>query len=81
MGLGRCVVTHIICTIMKKKKFHALWSLTKSKGGKENTFKILLMFLLCLFEEKFLQLIPTSWVCGMGLQSRLTWHDDRVMFR
>ena len=26
MGLGRCVVTHIICTIMKKK-FHALWSL------------------------------------------------------
>ena len=27
MGLGRCVVTHIICTIMQTK-FHALWSLS-----------------------------------------------------
>ena len=30
MGLGRCVVTHIICTIMQKKKFHALWSLKRN---------------------------------------------------
>ena len=34
MGLGRCVVTHIICTGMqkKKKKFHALWSLMYIKN-------------------------------------------------
>ena len=31
MGLGRCVVTHIICTIMPKK-FHALWSLNFASG-------------------------------------------------
>ena len=30
MGLGRCVVTHIICTIMQKK-FHALWSLREQR--------------------------------------------------
>ena len=29
MGLGRCVVGHIICTGMQKK-IHALWSLNSS---------------------------------------------------
>ena len=31
MGLGRCVVTHIICIGMKKK-FHALWSLSVTEN-------------------------------------------------
>ena len=44
MGLGRCVVTHIICTRIQKK-FHALWSLkltnynlhlSKTEREKEN---------------------------------------------
>ena len=45
MGLGRCVVTHIICRIvicMQNKIFHALWSLSYERC----LFISLLMFVL-----------------------------------
>ena len=37
MGLGRCVVTYILCTGMQKK-FHALWSLNLEKNISKNLF-------------------------------------------
>ena len=44
MGLGRCVVTHTICTGMQEKKFHALWSLS---------YKFVILLMLCNTRAKY----------------------------